>query len=55
MEEEFLDRPWVLSTAVSYCITDQDDGCADPEADGDGALEFALVMFPDIVLWLTRV
>ncbi|MCA9650829.1 MAG: putative Ig domain-containing protein [Myxococcales bacterium] len=45
--EEFQERPWVLSSAVSYCITDQMGGCGDPAADGDGALEFGLVMVPD--------
>ena len=43
----FEDRPWVLSVAVSYCLTDTDGGCDDPAADGDGAVEFAVVMVPD--------
>lgn len=45
--EEFLDRPWVLSVAVSYCIAASDMACVDPAEDGDASLEFGLVMFPD--------
>ncbi|MEX1365684.1 MAG: putative Ig domain-containing protein [Nannocystaceae bacterium] len=48
--EEFRERPWVLSSAISYCITDVDPaegGCADPVADGDAAFEMSLIMVPD--------
>lgn len=44
--EEFRDRPWVLSVAVSYCISGTDTGCGDAAEDGDGALEFGLIMVP---------
>lgn len=43
---EFQQRPWVLSVRAEYCITDQADGCADVEAEGDGALEFGIIMIP---------
>lgn len=45
--EEFRERPWVLSSAISYCITDDEGGCADPAADGDAAFELSLIMVPD--------
>lgn len=48
--EEFRNRPWALSTAVSYCITDIPPamgGCADPAADGNGSFELSLIMVPD--------
>lgn len=45
--EEFLIRPWVLSVAVSYCISDSDMGCVDVAADGDGAFELGVIMVPD--------
>lgn len=44
--EEFRARPWVLSVAVSYCITGSDTGCEDAAMDGDAALEFGLIMVP---------
>lgn len=45
--EPFRERPWVLSVEVNYCIADSDAGCADVEAQGDGALEFGLIMVPE--------
>jgi len=47
MPEEFLFRPWVLSVAVSYCISANDTGCVDAMTDGDGALEFGVIMVPE--------
>jgi hypothetical protein len=44
---EFLARPWVLSVAVSYCISGADTGCVDAAADGDAALELGVIMIPD--------
>lgn len=44
--EEFRERPWVLSVAVSYCMAPDDAGCDDVAAQGDGALEFGLIMVP---------
>jgi hypothetical protein len=44
--EEFRSRPWVLSVAVSYCISGMDTGCEDAVADGDAALELGLIMVP---------
>jgi hypothetical protein len=43
---EFVDRPWVLSVNVAYCISGMDTGCEDAAMDGDAAMEFALLMFP---------
>jgi hypothetical protein len=43
---EFLERPWVLSAAVSYCISGTDT-CVDPAVDGDAALELSLIMVPE--------
>lgn len=45
--EELRERPWVLSVAVSYCISGMDTGCEDAAMDGDGALEFGLIMVPE--------
>lgn len=45
--EEFIDRPWVLSAAVSYCIADTDTACTDASDDGDAALEIGVIMVPD--------
>jgi len=45
--EEFRARPWVLSVAVSYCMTGDESGCDDVVADGDGALELGLIMVPN--------
>ncbi|MEM9452749.1 MAG: Ig domain-containing protein [Myxococcota bacterium] len=45
--EEFRERSWILSTAVSYCIADSNEGCDDVQAQGDGALEFGLIMVPE--------
>lgn len=44
---EFRDRPWVLSVGVSYCMADDDGGCAEVPPQGDGALEFGLIMVPE--------
>lgn len=44
---EFRIRPWILSAAVSYCISDSDTGCEDPAEDGDAALELSLIMVPE--------
>jgi hypothetical protein len=45
--EEFIARPWVLSVAVSYCITGADaDDCDDPAEDGEGAIELGVIMVP---------
>lgn len=43
---EFQARPWVVSVAVEYCMSTEPDGCDDVIAQGDGALELALVMLP---------
>jgi len=44
---QFLRRPWVLSVAVSYCLSGDENGCDDVAADGDGALELGLIMVPN--------
>lgn len=44
--EEFRLRPWVLSVAVSYCISGMDTGCEDAAMDGDAALELGVIMLP---------
>jgi hypothetical protein len=45
--EEFLARPWILSAAVSYCISASDTGCVDAAKDGLAALELSLIMVPE--------
>jgi hypothetical protein len=45
--EEFRERPWILSVAVSYCISDSMTGCEDAAMDGDAALELGLIMVPE--------
>lgn len=47
VEEAFRNRPWILSSAVSYCLSDQEDGCDDIEENGGGSYEFSLVMVPE--------
>ncbi len=47
MPEQFLRRPWVLSVAVSYCISGDENGCDDVATDGNGALEMGLIMVPN--------
>ncbi|MEM7153576.1 MAG: Ig domain-containing protein [Myxococcota bacterium] len=44
--EEFRDRPWVLSSNVSYCLTGDEGECDDPVEDGDAAYEFGIIMAP---------
>jgi hypothetical protein len=43
---EFIDRPWILSVTVSYCLSGSDT-CGDAALDGDAIMEFAVLMFPD--------
>ena len=42
---EFRERPWVLSVAMSYCISGDATGCDEVPEDAPG-LEFALIMVP---------
>jgi hypothetical protein len=45
---KFEARPWVLNVSLDYCISDAPD-CSDVasvRANGNGNLEFAIVMFP---------
>ena len=44
--EEFQLRPWVLSVAVSYCISGTSGGC-DEIPEGAPALELGVIMVPD--------
>lgn len=44
--EEFRLRPWVLSVAVSYCLSGQSAGC-DEIPEGAPALELGVIMVPD--------
>lgn len=44
--EEFQQRPWVLSVAVSYCISGTMGGC-DEIPEGAPALELGVIMVPE--------
>lgn len=44
--EEFQQRPWVLSVAVSYCISGMMGGC-DEIPEGAPALELGVIMVPE--------
>jgi hypothetical protein len=48
--EEFRDRPWVVNISLDYCLADNPDDCdgaGATQANGDGHLEFGIIMVPE--------
>ncbi len=50
VEESFRDRPWVLNVSLDYCLADNGmacDGATSVRDNGEGNLEFGVVMVPE--------
>ncbi|MCA9704537.1 MAG: hypothetical protein KDK70_01670, partial [Myxococcales bacterium] len=44
--DEFLDRPWALTTEVTYCMSGDSNGCDDISLNNGGSFTFGLIMVP---------
>lgn len=50
VDEAFRDRPWTVNIALDYCLSDTDgpcDGAENVRANGDGNVEFSILMVPE--------
>ncbi len=50
VDEAFRDRPWTVNIALDYCLSDTDgpcDGGENVRANGDGGIEFSILMVPE--------